>query len=297
MSRACSARCRLGNTLGGTNWPGGGFDPESHVVFVHGQQRRCHRPTRSRTDPILAMACTSPGWRADRAAVAASTFRTCSIVKPPYGVLAAIDLDKGELKWQVPHGETPDVVRDHPALEGPDDSAHRAERQSGTRRDQDAGGHRRSAGHLAARTARAGAMLRAYDKQTGEASRRGLMPAGQTGSPMTYMVDGRQFIVVAIGGAGAQAEYLAFALPERSETAYAVAVNAAHVPSVICRRRPPRSVVTGCAKASCAAASHRPPDGSTSSHSSSRASISLRRVAHRAPTCWCRGDGGSRRPT
>ena len=58
-----------------------------------------------------------------------------------------------------------------------------------------------------------GAMLRAYDKQTGENVGEVLMPAGQTGSPMTYMAGGRQFIVVAVGGAGSQAEYLAFALP------------------------------------------------------------------------------------
>ena len=40
------------------------------------------------------------------------------MVKPPYGVLAAIDLDRGELMWQVPHGDTPDVVRNHPRLKG-----------------------------------------------------------------------------------------------------------------------------------------------------------------------------------
>ena len=40
------------------------------------------------------------------------------ISKPPYGILAAIDLDKGQLKWQTPHGDTPDQVRNHPALKG-----------------------------------------------------------------------------------------------------------------------------------------------------------------------------------
>src|SRR5439155_15169045 len=40
------------------------------------------------------------------------------IMKPPYGVLSAIDLEKGELMWQVPHGDTPDEIRNHPALKG-----------------------------------------------------------------------------------------------------------------------------------------------------------------------------------
>ena len=39
-------------------------------------------------------------------------------MKPPYGVLDAINLDRGEIVWQVPHGETPDAVRNHPALQG-----------------------------------------------------------------------------------------------------------------------------------------------------------------------------------
>jgi quinoprotein glucose dehydrogenase len=58
-----------------------------------------------------------------------------------------------------------------------------------------------------------GAMLRAYDKQTGGQVGEVWMPAPQTGSPMTYLAGRRQFIVVASGGAGSQAEYIAFALP------------------------------------------------------------------------------------
>ena len=40
------------------------------------------------------------------------------IIKPPYATITAIDLDTGDFKWQVPHGETPDVVRNNPALKG-----------------------------------------------------------------------------------------------------------------------------------------------------------------------------------
>ena len=58
-----------------------------------------------------------------------------------------------------------------------------------------------------------GAMLRAYDKTDGQRGRRGWMPAPQSGSPMTYLVDGKQYIVIAVSGGNYSGEYLAFALP------------------------------------------------------------------------------------
>ena len=58
-----------------------------------------------------------------------------------------------------------------------------------------------------------GAMLRAYDKATGKEVGAVLMPAPQSGSPMTYMVNGRQYIVVAVSGGPYSGEYLAFTLP------------------------------------------------------------------------------------
>jgi len=47
---------------------------------------------------------------------AASRSMVCPLVKPPYGVLSAVNLDRGDLVWQVPRGDTPDAVRNHPAL-------------------------------------------------------------------------------------------------------------------------------------------------------------------------------------
>src|SRR5262249_21469235 len=61
---------------------------------------------------------------------------------------------------------------------------------------------------------RRGAMLRAYDKRTGQEVGAVAMPAPQSGSPMTYMLGGRQYIVVAVGGPGYSAELLAFRLPK-----------------------------------------------------------------------------------
>jgi quinoprotein glucose dehydrogenase len=56
------------------------------------------------------------------------------------------------------------------------------------------------------------ALLRAYDKRTGEDAGAEEMPAKQTGSPMTYAVNGRQFVVVAVSGNDG-AEQIAYALP------------------------------------------------------------------------------------
>ena len=58
-----------------------------------------------------------------------------------------------------------------------------------------------------------GAMLRAYDKRTGKEVGAVYMPAPQSGSPMTYMVDGKQYLVVAISGGNYSGEYVAFTLP------------------------------------------------------------------------------------
>jgi quinoprotein glucose dehydrogenase len=58
-----------------------------------------------------------------------------------------------------------------------------------------------------------GAMLRAYDKRNGNQVGAVFMPAPQSGSPMTYLAGGRQYIVVAISGGNYSGEYIAFALP------------------------------------------------------------------------------------
>ncbi len=58
-----------------------------------------------------------------------------------------------------------------------------------------------------------GSMLRAYDKATGKEVGEIWMPAPQSGSPMTYQVDGKQYIIVAISGGAYSGEYVAFSLP------------------------------------------------------------------------------------
>ena len=123
-----------------------------------------------------------------------------------------LPFEKGAIKWRVPHGETPDAVRNHPQLKGMNIPRTG---QSG------------SVGLLITKTLVVlgdsqfttteahprGAMLRAYDKATGKEVGAVFIPAPQSGSPMTYMANGRQHIVVAVSGGPYSGEYISFALP------------------------------------------------------------------------------------
>jgi len=145
------------------------------------------------------------------------TVQGLPLLKPPYGLLNAIDLKDGTLKFQVPHGDTPDAVRNSPVLKGMTIPKT---------------GLQGSVGLVVTKTLVVlgdpavtttpehprGAMLRAYDKNDGKEVGAVWMPAPQSGSPMTYKgSDGRQYFVVAISGGNYSGEYLAFALPA-SET-------------------------------------------------------------------------------
>jgi quinoprotein glucose dehydrogenase len=241
----------IGNASGGTNWPGGGYDPETHVVYAQagtsaivgesvapppegfsnlpyqlgivGQEFRLREAAGTGTyaDVPSKPGATTPPTPAVAAAArpgavpnpgSTLTVDGLSILKPPYGVLAAIDLDRGQVLWRVPHGDTPDVVRNHPALQG---------------RDIPKTGQGGSVGLLVTKTLvilgdpqattlpdrPRGAMLRAYDKKTGAQVGAVHMPANQSGSPMTYMIDGVQHIVVAVSGGPYSGEYIAYRLP------------------------------------------------------------------------------------
>jgi quinoprotein glucose dehydrogenase len=134
------------------------------------------------------------------------------IIKPPYGRITALDMNKGTLVWQIAHGETPDNIKNHPALKGL--TIPRTGRQGRigvlvTKNLVIAG----EGGFFTAPNGQRGAMLRAYDKASGQELGAVYMPAPQTGSPMTYFLNGKQYIVVAISGASYSAELLAFKLP------------------------------------------------------------------------------------
>jgi len=247
------AALTLGTTGGGTNWPGAAYDPETHTVYAQaansqivpiglieppagfsdikyvlgtdGQPFRVSEgpgfgsaadfPQQPRTPrPAAGAAPAAPAPAAPQAEGGGvrTNVQGLPLVKPPYGVLSAINLDKGELMWQVPHGDTPDAVRNHPALKGLNIPRT---------------GQGGSVGLMVTRTLvilgdpqvtttpqhPRGAMLRAYDKATGKEVGAVLMPAPQSGSPMTYSVNGKQYIVVAVSGGAYSGEYIAYSLP------------------------------------------------------------------------------------
>jgi quinoprotein glucose dehydrogenase len=247
------AALTLGTTGGGTNWPGAGYDPETHIVYAQANNSQvvplglieppegfsdlkyvlgtAGQPFRVSEGPGFGSAADYPqpqrgargtaGAPAPAPAPAAAqaegggvrtNVQGLPLVKPPYGVLSAINLDKGELAWQVPHGDTPDAVRNNAALKG---SNIPKTGQGG------------SVGLIVTKTLvilgdpqvtttpehPRGAMLRAYDKTSGKEVGAVWMPAPQSGSPMTYSVNGRQYIVVAVSGGNYSGEYIAYRLP------------------------------------------------------------------------------------
>jgi len=137
------------------------------------------------------------------------------IVKPPYGRITALDLNQGTMVWQIAHGDTADNIKSNPALRGIDLPRLGRQGRIGvlTTKSLVIAGE---GGFVMEPNGQRGAMLRAYDKATGKDAGAVFIPAPQTGSPMTYMLNGLQYITVAISGNGYGAEYMTFRLPAGS---------------------------------------------------------------------------------
>jgi quinoprotein glucose dehydrogenase len=134
------------------------------------------------------------------------------LLKPPYGVITAIDLTRGEIAWQIPHGQTPDRIRNHPLLQDMDLPRTGQNASVGTLVTSTlliAGEAEMTTGAEGYRRA----MLRAYDKASGDEVGALELPAPQSGSPMTYRLNEQQYLVVAVSGGGYSGELLAFRLP------------------------------------------------------------------------------------
>lgn len=213
---------------GGTNWGGGSVDPETGIAYVPSRKQLSNLalvlsdPKTNDFRYLQGTATqgvrTTAGSGGDGAAapgaapVAGLSIDGLPLYKPPYGQISAIDLNKGEILWQVAHGETPDAIRNHPSLKGV--TIPRTGRAGVfgvvvTKTLVIAG----ESGTITMPDGKQGAYLRAYDKKTGNDAGAVAMPAGQTGSPMTYMLNGKQYIIVAVGSAGFPAEYRAYRLP------------------------------------------------------------------------------------
>ena len=210
-SKAEGPWATLVSSLSGSNWMGGSIDPETGVVYV-GSSRG-----------IIGMGLVPSGTRSDVGYISGRapgaqgqlTVKGLPLVKPPYSQISAIDLKTGTILWQVPHGDTPDNVRNHPALKGltiPRTGHSGAAITLVTKTLVIAG----EKGTVTLPDGRTGAMLRAYDKASGRDVGAVYMPAQATGGPMTYMVNGVQYIVIAVGGninGRPQAQFMAFRLP------------------------------------------------------------------------------------
>jgi len=210
------ATLMLPNATGGANWQGGSFDPETGTFYIFSNTQVSTIglvPGSERAGQPSDMNFVQGTARGpERQPAPSAAVQGLPLIKPPYGRITAIDMRAGEIAWQIPHGDTPDNIKNHPALRGIDIPRTGRQGRIGTlvtRTLVIAG----EGGTVMMPDGREGAMLRAYDKASGEERGAVYMPAPQTGSPMTYMLDGRQYIVVAISEGGFPGELIAYRLP------------------------------------------------------------------------------------
>ena len=196
---------QLPGWVGGADWNGAAIDPETQILYVP-----------SVTAPIVVSLVKPNPDASDFNYVRGAPRsvqgpRGLPLVKPPWGRITAIDLNSGEHLWMVPNGEGP---RDHEALQGLDlprlgAPGRPAPLLTKTLLFIGEG----SPSMLAMPRLAGGNMFRAYDKDTGEVLWETELQAGTAGAPMTYMADGKQYIVVGIGEANRPAEFIALSLP------------------------------------------------------------------------------------
>lgn len=207
----------LPGSQGGASWAGAGFDPETSTLFIPSITRPTVVTLYENDNPrFKSRTPTTDGFNAVRVALVGP--QGLPLFKPPYGRITAIDLNSGDQRWIVASGSGP---RDHPALR------HLKLPELGwplrtfvlvtkslllAAQEGPVGEEDNSKGHIEAEHAIRDAKLRAYDKQTGVEIASLELPANATGSPMTYSINGRQLIVVAIGGSNLPAELVAFSL-------------------------------------------------------------------------------------
>ncbi|WP_119418193.1 pyrroloquinoline quinone-dependent dehydrogenase [Desertibaculum subflavum] len=194
----------LPSYAGGTNWGGIAFDEARGIAFANVNNvvavvRLVPQAEATRDLPGYTPQRGTP-YALSREIVTSPIGMPCNA--PPWGTLAAVDMNAGTIKWQVPLGTTRDLAP-WPWFE------------IGV---PNFGGPIVTASGLVFIAATTDNYLRAFDAETGKELWKGRLPAGGQATPMTYTANGRQFVVIAAGGHGMlgtdKGDYLlAFALP------------------------------------------------------------------------------------
>ena len=225
------ATLMMPSTTGGANWQGGSLDPETNYLYIYsstqisdigliesdGKRSDMRYVRGTASNPAGPPRVLAPAGSAGAEAAPPITLQGLPLVKPPYGRITAIDLNKGDIVWQIAHGETADNIRNHPALKGLVIPRTGRIGRIGTLVTKSlviAG----EGGFFTTPSGQRGAMLRAYDKASGAEIGAVYLSAPQTGSPMTYMLNGRQHLIVSISGGNYSGELVAFKLPQEATT-------------------------------------------------------------------------------
>ena len=192
--------------VGGADWTGAALDPETGTLYV---------PT-VRTPVVVGLKRSehprsNVAWVMESLDIAEGP-QGLPLLKPPYGSLVAIDLNAGEILWRVANGDGP---RDHPALRDLDlpplgQAARVSPLVTSTLVFLGEGVDR---GMVLLPEDVGGKLFKAYDKATGAVVAEVELPGGVSGAPISYMANGRQYIVMPIAWSGMTSEWVALALP------------------------------------------------------------------------------------
>jgi len=190
---------------GGANWESGAADPETGFVYV-GSHTSPTLTNLSKPDPNAENFVTSDYITGGGPGV--PRIQGLPLLKPPYGRITAYDMNKGEIAWMIPNGDTPPAIKNNPALQGVNIPR--------TGSDSRAVLLVTKTLLFAGEGATGQSSFRALDKKTGQTIWETNVPVGPVHSlPMTYMHNGRQYIVFASGNAATQtaAQLVAYWIP------------------------------------------------------------------------------------
>jgi quinoprotein glucose dehydrogenase len=184
--------------LGGANWSGAAFDPTTGLLYVNSN----NLPNVITLVKAKVSKVRRYGPYRHTGYIQLRDHEGYPGIKPPWGLLNAINLNTGEFAWRVPLGEYVELRT-------------RGVAQTGT---ENLGGTIVTSGGLVFVAATKDERIHAFDKQTGKLLWEHPLPAGGYATPSTYMVNGRQYVIIAAGGAGkmetkAGDAFVAFALP------------------------------------------------------------------------------------